>query len=383
MDETSLPIGGNSSFQRKRPVQAAKKQFDYKVAIEEPEISQWARTYFPCQLNQAMKDKRDRLIANNAQLLVPQQITEQEFNMHVENCTVCKVHVEDPGRFITKRERNVRLYKKNLINFTALIDALLPPTIDLDGCEIRVPETAFLNDEGRPYFIAKTDKDGKLFSVTQTSKLGLPAIRLNFSQVVRERQKDMKTAAAEYEELQAKLKEQGNGKKATDGNPDAKNRVNTSSTGGQVKKTSDTADGTTQAVTTDKTTVTDTVVLRFRNPDDGTQVLSDSRFLALADSRGGRTGIWPRVECIQACVKADNGMGTLLAYEFFAPVDLEALQQEPLDAQDKLEIKYDLTKYPSDLELLSQGRDYDFCAKQCLKMAYYLQIVRKVQLLTM
>lgn len=101
-------------------------------------------------------------------------------------------------------------------------------------------------------------------------------------------------------------------------------------------------------------------------------MLSDSRFLALADSRGGRTNIWTKIEVIQACVKAKNGMGALIPIEFYAPVDLEALQKEPVEIQHKYEINYDYKKMPSDIELLAQGRDNEYCYKQCLKMAYYM-----------
>lgn len=76
-------------------------------------------------------------------------------------------------------------------------------------------------------------------------------------------------------------------------------------------------------------------------------------------------------------------MGTLIPIEFFAPENMEELSKQPLEVQAKAEIKYDYKNMPSDLELLATGRDQEFCYKQCLKMAYYMQIVRKVQLLTM
>jgi hypothetical protein len=45
---------------------------------------------------------------------------------------------------------------------------------------------------GKPIFIAKTDKDGKMISITQQSKLGLGDIRQKFSVLVRERKADTK-----------------------------------------------------------------------------------------------------------------------------------------------------------------------------------------------
>jgi len=53
----------------------------------------------------------------------------------------------------------------------------LPPTLDLEGCDIKFPDSVFFGDDGKPIFIAKTDKDGKMVSITQSSKLGLSDIR--------------------------------------------------------------------------------------------------------------------------------------------------------------------------------------------------------------
>lgn len=75
-----------------------------------------------------------------------------------------------------------------MIAFRTLVEYLLPPSIDLEGCEILFPESVFFGGEirkderedpmnGKPLFIAKTDKDGKMISITQQSKLGLGEIR--------------------------------------------------------------------------------------------------------------------------------------------------------------------------------------------------------------
>jgi hypothetical protein len=45
-----------------------------------------------------------------------------------------------------------------------MIEYLLPPSLDLEGCELLFPETVFFGDD-KPIFIAKTDKDGKMFEI--------------------------------------------------------------------------------------------------------------------------------------------------------------------------------------------------------------------------
>jgi len=71
----------------------------------------------------------------------------------------------------------MRLFKDESIPFVKLIEYLLPTSFDLDGCEIKFPDSVFFGDDGKPVFIAKTDKDGKMVQITQSSKLGLSDIR--------------------------------------------------------------------------------------------------------------------------------------------------------------------------------------------------------------
>ena len=41
------------------------------------------------------------------------------------------------------------------------IQYLLPPSPDLEGCEVKFPDSVFFQ-YGKPAFIAMTDKEGKL-----------------------------------------------------------------------------------------------------------------------------------------------------------------------------------------------------------------------------
>jgi hypothetical protein len=74
-------------------------------------------------------------------------------------------------------DRDISLYKREKLEFVKLVEQLLPQTIDLEGCEVKFPETAFFGEDGKPALMAKTDKDGRMTSVTQTTKLSIATIK--------------------------------------------------------------------------------------------------------------------------------------------------------------------------------------------------------------
>jgi len=62
---------------------------------------------------------------------------------------------------------------------------LLPPTAELEGCHIGYfPDTVFFTEDGKPEFIAKTDKEGKMIKITQPAKLSHEKIRISFKKEV-------------------------------------------------------------------------------------------------------------------------------------------------------------------------------------------------------
>lgn len=71
------------------------------------------------------------------------------------------------------------------------------------------------------------------------------------------------------------------------------------------------------------------------------------------------------------------GIGKPIYVDFFAPLN------ESNDKTAAEEIKFDFKSMPEELELLEQGRVMDFCRKQILKMCYYLQRVRSIEVLQM
>ena len=82
------------------------------------------------------------------------------------------------------------MYEHESITFSKLISLLLSPSIDLEGCEVLFPDALFFTEEGKPDFIAKTDKDGKISAIKDPKKLEkLPELRQKFSTISRERMK--------------------------------------------------------------------------------------------------------------------------------------------------------------------------------------------------
>jgi hypothetical protein len=64
------------------------------------------------------------------------------------------------------------------------IQYLLPPSPDLEGCEVDFPDSVFF-ESGKPAFIAMTDKEGKLKQQNHPRYLVLNIIRQSLSEVVK------------------------------------------------------------------------------------------------------------------------------------------------------------------------------------------------------
>ena len=73
--------------------------------------------------------------------------------------------------------------------FVQIVEWLFANNDKIKGAQILFPDTVFF-DEGKPSFIARVDKDGCLFKITQSSKIALQEIRQKFSQIVRDRRKE-------------------------------------------------------------------------------------------------------------------------------------------------------------------------------------------------
>lgn len=86
----------------------------------------------------------------------------------------------------------MRMFSQDKINFMKFVEFLLPPSLDLEGCEILFPDSLFFDDSGKAAFVAKTDKEGKMLCMNQPNKMGLNDIRQKFSALVRDRKADTK-----------------------------------------------------------------------------------------------------------------------------------------------------------------------------------------------
>lgn len=83
------------------------------------------------------------------------------------------------------------------------------------------------------------------------------------------------------------------------------------------------------------------------------------------------------VNCLQTTVKDEKGFGEIITIYFRAPINDESLE----DTQK--EIVYDVSQFGDDLELLKEKKYQTYAEKQCMKIAYYLQKVRSIEILTM
>ena len=79
------------------------------------------------------------------------------------------------------RARDVRLYggSKEAASFLKLIELMIAPTNDVEGCECIFPDSVFFGEDGKPMFVARSDARGRMVAVT--NRLGLQEIRQKFS----------------------------------------------------------------------------------------------------------------------------------------------------------------------------------------------------------
>ena len=76
-------------------------------------------------------------------------------------------------------------------------------------------------------------------------------------------------------------------------------------------------------------------------------------------------------------LKSKSCLGEPVYLQFYAPL-VERNAETALK-----EINYNFKDMEDDLVLLEKGKTRDYCYKQCLKMCYYLQVVRSKEILQM
>jgi hypothetical protein len=92
--------------------------------------------------------------------------------------------------------------------------------------------------------------------------------------------------------------------------------------------------------------------------------------------------IFEEIEFIQVRVKSKKlkteiDKTIMYHFRFVAPLNDHDSQSA------KREIFYDYKSMPDDLVLLKEGKHYDYCKKQCLKMAYYIKQTKRLEVLKM
>lgn len=83
------------------------------------------------------------------------------------------------------------------------------------------------------------------------------------------------------------------------------------------------------------------------------------------------------VEYIQTVVKDEEGIGSPINIHFYAPLDESKAKHET-------EICYDSwQQMPEDIELIQADNYSQYAEKYCLKICWYLQKVRAIEILQM
>lgn len=196
----------------------------------------------------------------------------------------------------------------------------MSPSSEMEGCSCLFPDSVFFGEDGKPSFIAKSDKNDKLSTVT--NRLGLSDIRQKFSVIWRDRKKETKTFLVKVNESKTGTLEQTSARKAPA--PPAAEEENN------------------QAHTEKKSALyQDTAMVRFRTNNE-VKVLKDNEFINEFSIRPN-DGYWKTIEVVQTCTKSKTGSGQPIFVHFFAPLN----EDSPND-----EVHYDLSHFPSDSDLI-------------------------------
>lgn len=106
-------------------------------------------------------------------------------------------------------------------------------------------------------------------------------------------------------------------------------------------------------------------------------VVKDLKLLAHITTNSRRDQQTKSIEFMQTCVKTKMGVGDTIRYHFFAPLNTAS------EDTVRETINFDSKHLGEDFDLLKRKADEQYIHKQCLKMANYLQKVRKVEILQM
>ena len=119
-------------------------------------------------------------------------------------------------------------------------------------------------------------------------------------------------------------------------------------------------DGSTSNVITEKSIFyRDVALIRFK--DENVQVVTEIGFMNTFNKRQNDPE-WANINCIQTNIKSKIGCGVPYIIKFYAPIDVN---------DKEAEIIYDFKQFGTDEDLI-RSDEYQYCLKQCYKMAYYI-----------
>lgn len=79
--------------------------------------------------------------------------------------------------FKTKPDTDLSIFKGRKLDFSEFVDMLTKPEgapqHENQACQVKLVDTCFFNEDGKPCFIARTDKDGFIQKITDPKRLGL------------------------------------------------------------------------------------------------------------------------------------------------------------------------------------------------------------------
>jgi hypothetical protein len=111
-------------------------------------------------------------------------------------------------------------------------------------------------------------------------------------------------------------------------------------------------------------------MVRYRTNHE-VKVLKDNEFINEFTIRPNDS-YWKTIEVVQTCTKSKTGSGTPIFVHFFAPMDEENCNED---------IVYDLSKFPSNADLIKSGDFHLYALKQVNVMAEYISRVRGYEIL--
>jgi len=100
-------------------------------------------------------------------------------------------------------------------------------------------------------------------------------------------------------------------------------------------------------------------------------ILKENEFRSKIGNGKKTDALFENLVYVQTCIRSKSGIGEPITVTFYAPMNLQNIEDE---------IRYDYNSLGEDVELLKASEEL-FCLKQCYKMAYYMSKLHKIELI--